>query len=147
VKRFLLVISCLFLIGIPITGCGSDDSEPITKAEFKQQASAICAKGEKERIAAIEASGKQTGGSVDAENERIKVLIRDELVPIVQRTYDEISELGAPEGDEKAVAQFVASFEKGAQELERDPTRAYEENVFVPANSVAEEYGLTACSI
>jgi hypothetical protein len=147
VKNTFVVSGLLLVLALLLAGCGSDDSEPLSRAEFKKQANAICSQGEKERLSAINRSVEEAGGGAAAENKRLMDLIRNQLVPIASQTYDEISELDSPEGDEEKVQRMLASFEEGVQELRDNPVKALRENSFLQADSLAKAYGLDSCVI
>lgn len=151
-KRIALLSPALVLaVGLLATGCGGgDDSkasdEPtaaaITKADFTEQANAICAKGNAEIETAANALGD------DPTTDQITQFATDTLVPNVQGQHDSISDLGAPKGDEVDVDAILTALQDGIDTLAADPAviTAEGDDPFAAANDLAAAYGLTDCT-
>lgn len=149
-QRLLIVPAFVLAAAFVAVGCGSDSStSALTKAEFVEQANAICSKGKEARLAADERATKQqpAQSGAAAQEKQLEELVRGELLPITRETFEEVSELGIPQGDEKAVEQILSSFDKGMKELDENPAKSFSENVFIGANERAQAYGLSACQI
>lgn len=126
-------------------GCGgSSEAAPLKKAEFVNQANAICVTAQAEREGQrqeLAESADESGGPGEAE--AVMALL---LEPIDQMT-EELGDLGPPKGQEKEVAAIVAAYEEGASKLEADPSGVDSSAAFDKANELAQEYGLKACTI
>jgi len=134
------------------SGCGGSDEEStstaavtvkassITKAQFVKQANAICAKGTS-RIAKI--VQKAIVGEAGIEP------VEKAAVPMVNQFVDEITALGAPEGDEAKVEELLSALQEEADEVEQTPSSSMEEFAkrFKKSGNLARSYGLTACAL
>lgn len=148
-KRGILVAAFVLLALVLATGCGGDDSEAsITKAEFIEQANAVCKKVLKAKAGVVNeelAQRKKEGKSLELDQKAASKLIAVALPPISE-TPEELEELGAPEGEEEKVEAMIVSFDKGLAEMEEDPESAFGGTYPLKAfDDEAEEYGLTAC--
>ena len=141
-------------------GCGGDDETtstttsgasgatgasgaPLTHAEYVAQADAICAAGDKE----IEAAGQSLG---DAPTEAVlEGFVDDTVVPAIQKQYDALAALPAPEGEEEQVDDLLSALQDGVDTLNEDPTLITAgdsaDGPFADANKAAQDFGLTAC--
>jgi len=140
------IAATAFLI-FALLGCGGgdDNSEPsLTKAAFVKQGNALCKKERKERDKVAEAAVEKylAEETPEAKKEAVIAVVRH-----YEQTTAHLAELGAPEGEEKEVAQMIEAMEEGASRAKADPERAYEEFYpFKDANKAVEEYGLTECT-
>jgi hypothetical protein len=147
----LAIVLASLLIAVAGAGCGSGSSStadsastPLSKAEFRKQAGAICENAQKERKEGQKeavAKGEEAGSAEEA-----KVTTEALLAPVRTMTA-ELSELGAPKGQEKQVQAIVAAFEAGIASLEANPTSPQAASAFAKADKLAIEYGLTDCVI
>jgi hypothetical protein len=152
-------LSALLLAG----GCGdSDDSatgsagEEITvetsslsKAEFIKQADAICQKTKSDFENAVVASltRQRTNPVKPTEASPEEKLVETTLVNTYQKQIDEISELGAPSGDEEDIAAFLNTLQQVIDSAGEDPIAFIENDVsFGKAPKLAIAYGLTGCA-
>ena len=141
--RKLSVIAAALALTLA-AGCGDDggpSEESLTKAEFIEQADAICAAGNKE-LNSLEpefAAGKNPAEIVDS-------FVSEELVPVLQAEHDDIEALGAPEGDEAEVENLLASLQEAIDAAEEDPMAfVISDDAFAAADKAAEDYGLQEC--
>ena len=125
-------------------GCGDDGSssgETLTKAEFIEQADAICAAGNEE-LNSLEPdfnTGKNPAQIVDS-------FVSEQLIPVLQTEHDEIEALGAPEGDEAEVENLLASLQGAIDAAEEDPLAfVIGDEAIAEADKAAEAYGLKEC--
>lgn len=121
-------------------GCG-DDEESLTKAEFIEQADAICAAGNEElnSLDSDFGAGKSPAEIVDS-------FVSEELIPVLRAEHDEIEALGAPEGDEAEVENLLASLQEAIDAAEEDPMAfVISDDAFAAADKAAEDYGLKEC--
>lgn len=135
------VCAVIAAIAVLASGCGSGDAsaESLPKAQFTRKADAICERANEAQLAAIGnaiGSGREVNG---AKHELALVL------PPVQREVEEISELGAPIGDEKEIASIVEGLEEAIAKAEEDPTYGIE-TAFTAVDKRAVKYGLPHCA-
>jgi hypothetical protein len=165
--RISTLLSLVLAAGLIAAGCGDDDEEtttaatttttqagatgptgasgePLSKAEFIEEADAICKAGDKE----IDAAADQlfSGGANPGQAEE-EAFITQTLVPGVQQQVDGIRALTPPEGDEEEVQAILDAAQQAIDELEADPEAFFEQggDPFAEANQLAQEYGLQVC--
>jgi hypothetical protein len=140
-----------------LAGCGSDSSSgasatdevaaPLSKAEFVKQADGICKQGLKEKdeavTAALEKRAEQKQTPPTAQ-ESVK-LVEETVLPSYGKTVDQLSQLGAPKGDEAKVEKMMGEFEAALQATETNPAKAMNSNPFESADKAAEAYGIEKC--
>ncbi len=154
----------VFLTALAVVGCGNDDSgnagaaadgtadggpittSSISKAEYVEQADAICAQNTKERFAALTAYGQKESGA--SQKERLAGAVDAVIIPSIEEEAEELRELGAPAGDEDRIEALVFAFEDVAR-----VARANESLLADPvgekireARRLGREYGLTECN-
>jgi hypothetical protein len=142
-KGVYAAVLTVFLAVLVAAGCGgSSQAETLKKPEFIKQANAICAESQKERDKAV------TSATEGAEPSKVQ-LVTDTILPTIQEMTEELSELGAPEGDEKEVQAIIDAINSAAKEVAAHAEGTLEEDVeaFKHADQLAEEYGLTDCAI
>ena len=127
--------------GLLIAGCGGDDDDRLSKAEFLEQGNAICKKGSDE----IDAAGSKAFAGEPSKRELTAFAGRT-LVPNVQRQIDGLRDLSPPENDEAKVKSILDSAQTDLDKLEADPQLVATEDPFKETNQNAKEYGLTACA-
>lgn len=84
---------------LAMAGCGGED--PLTQAELREQANAICAKYERQ-IDEI---------AVPSSVEEIPAYV-DKAAPVVEKEIDELKALDPPDEDQEIFDQMVAEAEK-----------------------------------
>ncbi|MFA5774706.1 MAG: hypothetical protein WC864_04930 [Ilumatobacteraceae bacterium] len=139
----------MFLAGaLLLASCGSSDSggtsdttgTTITKADFVEQANAKCV-DLSERISA----GQDALGSAPTDAE-ISAFVSDVIVVDFKATFDDIRDLGFPEGDEDLLEGILTDTEDILDEIAKDPIASFvAESPFVDVNARFNDYGLTAC--
>jgi len=125
-------------------GCGGDDEdEPLTKEEFITQADQICTDGDDEVTAAAE---DLTAGGQPSDEE-VEQFVSDTVLPSIQEQADGIDELTPPEEDAEQIDGIVAALNEAIAAAEADPAVAIatDGNAFEEVNTLAQDYGLTAC--
>jgi hypothetical protein len=153
-KRTLATLAGVVAIAIVAAGCGSSDDSTttvvaLTKVEFIKQGDAICKKGGEQIGDEADAFAKENG--IDTEKptkEEQEEVIVGVLGPALQDQADEISALGAPDGEEEKVEALVEALESGAEELEDDPASLLEEAGPGPldeAGKLADAFGFKEC--
>ncbi|HEX3239431.1 MAG TPA: hypothetical protein VHR18_04770 [Solirubrobacterales bacterium] len=151
-KAFMAIAIGAVALAALVAGCGGGDSSDsssatLTKPEFIKQADAICVKGNEAIEDEVEAFAEDN--NVDTEDptkEQQEEVIADVVAPGTRTQVEEISELGAPSGDEETIEAMVEAVESASTELEDDPGLLLEEkNPLEAGSKLAREYGLTEC--
>lgn len=137
----LTAVSIVSVIaGLGLLGCGSSSSaEPTNKAQVVQEANSICEGAAAKRSEALE---KAADG-----DPQIAQLAVDALQPVEEMT-EELGELVVPAGERDEIRAIVSAFEASIRKVRAepgDPTAAIA--AFAEPNQLAEEYGLTDCTI
>ena len=152
-KRPILLLAAVMAFAAIAAGCGSSDDDSteivvLTKAEFVEQGDAICAKGSKQieddADAFAEENDVDTSNPSKGDQEGV---IETVVAPSLQTQADELSELGAPDGEEDKVEAMISALESAAQELEDEPGVLLEEDAdpLGEANKLANEFGFEEC--
>jgi len=149
-RTFAILISVLALAGVA-AGCGGDDSEPLTKAEFIEQADAACKEANKEADEVFEAFFKEaekatkTGNAPPGEEDE-KALLQEGVIPAIEVQIETLEDLNPPEADEAKIDALVVELEKVAKEAETHPVGASAQPLpFEKASKLAEDYGFKHC--
>jgi hypothetical protein len=145
-RTFAIVLSVLAVAGIA-AGCGGDDSEPLTKAEFIKQADKVCkeAKDTKQKdfeklTKELEDGEKKPSGNTEQE------LIESVVVPALEKELTALEELDAPEGEEEKVEALQAEMQDVLEGAEENPVGS--EVDAVPFRELAKstsKYGFKYC--
>jgi hypothetical protein len=147
--RFAGFVGALVVVSIAV-GCGSSGSAPLTKAEFLKRGDAICREGKEEKDNAVlayeEKNHLDTPLKVSKAAE--EGLVTDVALPPIRTMVEELGGLGVPPGDEHDVDAIVASYEKGLEEIEKNPGEALLSfpDPFAKAKKLAVDYGLKSCA-
>lgn len=129
-----------------VAGCGGDDDsggdsggEALPKAEFVEQANAICAEGNAETEEAL-------GELENPTEEDAIAFLTDTFLPNVRDQVEEIRGLGFPEGDEETLTATLDEVESVLDTVEEDPEAAAAgDDPFAEVNEELNAYGLTEC--
>jgi len=150
-KPILIVLIAALAIAAAAAGCGDSGSAssaaPLTKAQFIKQGDAICAKADKEQVAAYLDFAKDEPKKLETKSGE-EELVTVAGLPPVQEAIEEIGALGIPEGDESEVEALVTGMEKALEEAEADPSKVLESSAVTPfdkTDKMAREYGFVAC--
>jgi hypothetical protein len=154
-KRLIALLAGVMAIAIVAAGCGGSDDDSdttvvvLTKTEFITQGDAICKKGSEEIEDEANAFAEENDIDTDkATKEEQEEVISGVLGPALQKQADEISALGAPDGEDEKVEAVIEALESGAEELEEDPGSLLEESGTGPldeAHELAKEFGFKQC--
>jgi hypothetical protein len=146
--RLIALIGAVMAFAAIAAGCGSSDSTTdstasLTKAEFLKQGNAICAAGNEEINAGFNKflpKGKQPSkAELDEAMETV-------LIPSISKQVEEIRALGAPEGEEEAVEDFLAGAEEELEKGEEEPASLATNASFSKTNREGKAIGLTSCA-
>lgn len=147
--RIMTLLALALAAGLIAAGCGDDDDEttttsstttaatgatgatgaatgePLTNAEFVEQADQICADG-------------------DAEIEQQQNASPEDVAANIQQQVDDIRALTPPEGDEDEISAILDAADEGVQQLE-DTGKFEKAPALQEATQLAKQYGLEVC--
>jgi hypothetical protein len=153
-KPVIGLLAALVAIAAIVAGCGSssdttETTASISKAEFLKQGNAICKAGNQEINEGFEKFSKENGLNHKKPTEaQFEELSETVLIPSVSSQIEEVRNLGAPEGEEGEVDEFLTNAEAALEEVEEDPSLISaegKEEPFFTVNKEAAALGLTAC--
>jgi hypothetical protein len=155
-KRYLiLMLGCIVAVGLIAAGCGSDDNgnddssssssgtgtdttASLSKAQWIEQADAIC----KESNATIEAGSPGN----DATAQEVDAYVTDTIVPAVQSQLDDIRALGTPTEEGDQADAIIQEAQTALDQLKADPTALSKgQDPFADANADAQSFGMKEC--
>jgi hypothetical protein len=137
-KGLYVMLICALISGFYGAGCGGS-SDPLTKAEFTEEANSICREAEAERNEAL----RQAADS----NQGLAALANEALAP-AEEMIEELEDLSPPTGEAKEVEKMIQAYKAGVAEVRGDPANPETAiSAFAEANQLAESYGLTDCVI
>lgn len=130
-------------LGLVAAGCGGGD-DALTKSEFLKQGNAICKKGNKVIDSAANKAFPSNQQPSDAE---ITKFSEDSAIPEIQKEIDGIGDLNPPSADEDKVNAILDEAQVALDKAKADPLIfASNNDPFVKANKLANDYGLTECA-
>jgi hypothetical protein len=153
-KPVIGLLAALVAVAVIVAGCGSssdttESTASISKAEFLKQGNAICAAGNKEINEGFEKFAKENNlGHKEPSEAQFEELTTTVFAPSVSKQINEVRALGAPEGEEAEVEEFLGNAQEALEELKEEPSRISaegEEEPFFTVNKEAHAIGLTAC--
>lgn len=139
---------------ILVAGCGGgdDSTTQFTKAEFAKQASAICAKGEREIEAASAKYDEIVKTTVDGtlnpsfQRDAAKEFLYSSILPSLQEELEQLEALGAPAGDEADISKMVKTLSLAIDHFERIGRGLSSPQQYVRFQNEAKAYGLDCSS-
>jgi hypothetical protein len=152
-----LVLAAALAVALVAGGCGGASASEITvqtgslsKAEFIKRADAICTAARsqftREYTAFVKKNYKPTS-SRSAQEAVANELVESILLPNFEKPIDEISALGAPKGDEQAIASFLNALQQRLEEIHERPLILNKTvTPLARAEKLARAYGLTGCA-
>ncbi len=148
--RFMAIIAGVVVVAAIAAGCGSGDSDPLTKAEFTKQADALCKENSKEVQANFEALMKQFqgNGKDKSDKEKANEIGETVIIPYYQSKLEDLESLEPPSADEEEISTMLETLQEGVEEAEEAPDDTLEGFAsIIEAGKLAKEYGLKACSL
>ncbi len=144
-----LVKPCLFVLvaAVALAGCGSSKSSStkttasITKAEFLAKGNAICQ--------ATNAARNKQGRALGNNPSRPQLVryVKQDFIPSIQSTIDQIRALGAPPGDQAKVTGLLNLAQADLNKVRANPLLIVSgPGVFHNFAVQAHAYGLTQCA-
>lgn len=148
IKKSLLLMLALAALAAAWAGCGSGSgtNSDVTKGELLAQGDEICWKALKAQEAAFQ-SAITEGIEEEAtkfDPEKQKAFMK-QVSGSVSDMVEELSDLGAPSGDESAVERILTEYESGVSEVEMNPQAYLSGDAFKKADAAAHAYGFKKC--
>ena len=147
-RTMLAAVATSTVLGmsIAVAGCGGGDDESLTKAEFIQQADAICKKA---HDGFEKAFNRTFSGGQQPSQAQLNEFAADTLVPGVQKEIDDIGELEPPSADADEVDAIIAAEQDGVDKVRADPgilAPSVKEDPLKKGQDLARAYGMKECS-
>jgi hypothetical protein len=147
-RNALLLLAGLLAAGLIAGGCGDDDDDgnggdALTKQEFIAQADALCSSEDQKVDQAAEQLGK------NASQAEQQAFITATALPNIQVQIDGIRDLGAPEGEEDQVNDFLDTAQEALDRAEANPslfTGEQGRDPFAETRQLALDLGLKKCA-
>ena len=162
--RSITAVVLVMVVGLVTGACGGGE-ETLTKAEYVEQANAICAASNAE----IEAVEEEMGEAIEAqmaEAEEVPSVAEfaqmtseliSQTIPILEATLTDLRALPMPEGDEDTLTALYNDFEQVLADLSEQSAvlttgdeaainQFYEVDYCGDVNERTAEYGLTVCA-
>lgn len=120
----------------------------LSKAEFVKRANALCSKERTKNFKQLTVFAGKHAAEGKPESTLLKDLVREVLLPRIEREIAGIAELGAPAGERAQVEAILEAQQKAvdeAAELANPKTLAQVESYFAKAGAMAKAYGISTC--
>lgn len=153
-RGFIAMLAGTLAVAALVGGCGSGDeaTASLTKAQFVKKANAICDKAERRiqsELGELLKQYKDNLPTTEAANVAAQAAVAETVVlPARRQQTEEITDLGAPSGEEDRIDAIVASLEAALEDIEADPAKAAEisASTFGEAWEKTRTYGLYNCA-
>jgi hypothetical protein len=137
-----LLLMAVLSAGIVAVGCGGGDDN-LTKAQFIDQADAICKKGNQR----INAGAKEVFTSKQEPSKAgRKTFATETLIPDIQGQVDDVRALNEPSADEDQVNAFLDSAQAELDKGKNDPLYMTSDKSFSGTNKLGKQYGFKVCA-
>ncbi len=143
--------ACAMVVALLATGaaagCGGDESEPLSKAEYIKQGDAICKKSGDKIDMEAEEEFADLGADEEPSEEQLTTFVEDIAKPNLETQLSDLRDLGVPEGDEEELDDIYEGVETALAKVENDPGIILEEgnDPFEEPNDAARAYGFKEC--
>jgi hypothetical protein len=143
------------LVAAAIAGCGGGGdiastaplaAQPLSKAEFVQQADQICISTETR----LEAAGDEFATAKHKPSaKRVAPIAKGIVIPALQTEVEAVRALGKPASGEAQLNRILALAEKGIGQIKADPgaLRNGPPSALAEANRIATRFGAEHCGI
>lgn len=139
-RRTALGLAVAVVIGFSLSGCGGGDSDDrVTKAEYLEQANALCEKAIQRREEDVRVATKEADQKGDLSMQERLAYILEAATPEFTKMVRELEELPPPEGD-KQLKTVIDGYKEIANKLEREPV-----DFPLWLLEKAKHYGLVEC--
>jgi hypothetical protein len=139
------MVTFLFTVALALGACGGADEPRLTKSQFVEQGSAICAETSA-RIESAATSAFSEPGKIPT-TEEISKFAAETVAPTVEGEIERLSELRPPEDDEERIDDVLQAGSDGVDTVRRDPTIILNTNNdgFGRYQELSSAYGLQGC--
>jgi hypothetical protein len=134
--------AAVLVVGVLAPGCGGDDDEVLTKAEFIQKVNAICEEGDQELQEASSEAFQTAGGPT---SEEIAQYANETAIPSIEDQIDEIRALEGPAADQEQINSFLDSAQADLDQVRQDPNFLFS-GAFENSSRLAAGYGIRECA-
>jgi hypothetical protein len=127
---------------------GGEDASASAKAVFIRSGDAACTKNNTTTNLEVEKFFEAESKAGKSETEIQETSVEEIIAPGIGRQAEVLEELGAPAGEEDAVAAIVEAIEEGAEKAEEAPDTLFAEDgpgAFAKASTLARAYGFKVC--
>ena len=151
--RIIGVVAVLVMGAALVTGCGDDGeaSASVTKADFIEEAEAVCNERKENWDAEGEAFTKKREEADQLTNKKAvrwsKEFFASNLVPVFEEELAALEELDVPEEDAAEVEKMLQSRARGVEELEKGGLESLFEEPFAAFEKEAKAYGLNCTPV
>ena len=138
-------ITLLVMAAVVLGACGGADDPRLTKAEFVEQGSAICAEGNA-RIESAAQSAFSEPGKIPSLPE-VSQFASETVAPTIEEEVERLSELRPPEDDEERIDDILQAGSDGVDTVRQDPSIILSTNDdgFGRYQELSQAYGLQNC--
>lgn len=138
-------VSFLLTVALTLVACGGADEPRLTKSQFVEQGSAICAETSARIESAAMTAFSEPGKIPTAEE--VSNFAAGTVAPAVEGEIKRLSELRPPEDDEERIDDVLQAGSDGVDTVRRDPTIILntENDGFGRYQELSSAYGLQRC--
>jgi hypothetical protein len=147
-RRIGAGLASLALAGTIVAGTAvAASAEPLSSGEFKKQANAICAEGNKQIDAAAEQAFAGLSRNQKPTVEQLTAFAAV-AIPNVEQQIDAVAALEAPKSLQAKVKKLVKAARAGTAKATADPSLLADEkhNPFAASDKQAKKLGLKECA-
>jgi hypothetical protein len=149
-RRTLATFISVLAVAALAAGCGGDDSDSLTRAEFVKQAQEMCERVSGETQAKLLAFVKEREKDGEGEKKLAKSdeaeLVEEVIPPALNTKAEELEEIGAPEGEEEKYEALIEELQSNAETAETNSEVLVTEAApFAQAEKLAKELGVPSC--
>jgi hypothetical protein len=138
-------VAAVLMNGLFAAGCGGGDDDSLSRAEFVQQADAICRKAHDR----FDKAFQQAFPDGEPTQTQLKEFAATTLVPGVQGEIDDVGELEPPAADQDQVDAILEAEQAGVDKVKANPavlSPAVKEDPLAKGQKLAKAYGMKECS-
>ena len=130
-----------------VGGCGGDEEDAPSKAEYIERGDAICKKASQAGERKTEAFFADLGPNEEPSERQLAGFVDEVVKPNLEGQVSDLRALPAPEGDEKRLENIYADVDAALVRIEDDPKLLFaQKDPLGEANSAAGDYGFKECS-
>jgi hypothetical protein len=143
--RIASILGLVLLVILVVSGCGGGDEESLTKSEYVRKGNAICGKWQQARGDVFRKLNQELKPPVtQAKKEKAVLLV---LSPY-ETAVEELAELSFPEKEGQKAEEVVEAMEDGVSQAKANPGTLMSSTLpFAKSNQLADDFGLTECTV